>query len=93
MSHKRTREEADLPEDPGQDRLLCTQESSLFELQVREHCSVQSGKRHMQTRARHIIRLRGCSASGRGRLSCSEQCGHRAWSSLCIEWLNFTAIL
>ena len=34
MSHKRSREEADLPEDPGEDLLLGTQESSLFELQV-----------------------------------------------------------
>lgn len=41
MSHKRNREEADLPEDPGEDLLLGTQESSLFELQVSIFCTVQ----------------------------------------------------
>jgi hypothetical protein len=35
MSRKRNREVADLPEDPEQDLPLGTQESSLFELQVR----------------------------------------------------------
>ncbi len=41
MSHKRSREEADLPEDPGEDLLLGTQESSLFKLQVRKPCHLQ----------------------------------------------------
>ena len=39
MSRKRSREDADLPEDPEQDLPLGTQESSLFELQVRKRCS------------------------------------------------------
>ena len=38
MSHKRSREEAGLPEDPEEDLLLGTHESSLFELQVRSQC-------------------------------------------------------
>ena len=36
MSRKRSREDAHLPEDPGEDLLLGTQETSLFELQVCE---------------------------------------------------------
>ena len=39
MSRKRSREDADLPEDPEQDLPLGTQECSLFELQVRKPCS------------------------------------------------------